>query len=119
MDNLISNAIKYSPFEKSVFVSVNSGLDLVTFTVRDEGPGIPEQDRIRLFKKFARLSTEPTGGEHSSGLGLSIVKKLVESMNGCVYYRDNATGGACFVVELPAFTSAEIKQGAVERTFAF
>jgi signal transduction histidine kinase len=69
--------------------------------VRDEGPGISPQDRKKLFGKFARLSARPTGGEHSTGLGLSIVKTMVEAMNGKVWCESELGKGATFIVELP------------------
>ena len=53
--------------------------------MQDEGPGLSAEDQKKLFGKFARLSAKPTGGEHSTGLGLSIVKKMVEAMNGKVW----------------------------------
>ena len=82
VDNLISNAVKYSPSGKNIYVKVRQMDGGVRAEVRDEGPGISAEDQKRLFGKFARLSAQPTAGEHSTGLGLAIVKKLVESMNG-------------------------------------
>jgi signal transduction histidine kinase len=69
--------------------------------VQDEGAGLSEEDKAKLFGKFARLSARPTGGEHSTGLGLSIVKKLVEAMNGRVWCESELGKGATFTVELP------------------
>jgi signal transduction histidine kinase len=57
--------------------------------VRDEGLGFQDFDKDKLFGKFARLSAQPTAGEHSTGLGLNIVKKLVETMNGKVWCEQN------------------------------
>jgi signal transduction histidine kinase len=74
----------------------------VRIAFQDEGPGLTESDKRRLFEKFARLSAQPTGGEHSTGLGLSIVKKMVEAMNGRVWCESELGNGATFVVELPA-----------------
>lgn len=104
-DNLLSNAIKYSPSWKRVFVQVqpvNGTTPHVRFMVQDEGPGLTEADKERLFTKFARLSAKPTANEHSTGLGLSIVKKLVEMQNGAVWCESTAGKGATFIVELPA-----------------
>jgi signal transduction histidine kinase len=75
--------------------------NIVRLEVRDEGPGLSADDMQKLFGKFARLSAQPTGGEHSTGLGLSIVKKLVEAMNGRVWCESELGKGATFVVELP------------------
>ncbi|MFW6276241.1 MAG: response regulator, partial [Bacteroidota bacterium] len=77
IENLISNAVKYSPLGSSVWVNINPGDKEIVLEVKDEGPGISTEEQSKLFKKFSRLSTLPTGGEHSTGLGLSIVKKLI------------------------------------------
>jgi signal transduction histidine kinase len=69
--------------------------------VQDEGAGISPDDMKKLFGKFARLAARPTGGEHSTGLGLSIVKKIVEAMNGRVWCESELGKGATFIVELP------------------
>ncbi len=101
LDNIISNAVKYSPHGKSIFVRVKSSTEGVRVEVQDEGEGISEADMTKLFGKFARLSARPTGGEHSTGLGLSIVKKMVEAMNGRVWCESEFGKGATFIVELP------------------
>jgi two-component system, sensor histidine kinase LadS len=103
LDNIVSNAIKYSPHGKRVFVRVTSTEEAVTrVEVQDEGQGISPDDMKKLFGKFARLSARPTGGEHSTGLGLSIVKKMVEAMNGRVWCKSELGLGATFIVELPS-----------------
>jgi signal transduction histidine kinase len=104
LDNILSNAVKYSPHGKNVFVRVLTSVETATarVEVQDEGPGISEQDMAKLFGKFARLTARPTGGEHSTGLGLSIVKKMVEAMNGRVWCESEVGQGATFIVELPA-----------------
>jgi signal transduction histidine kinase len=106
LDNIVSNAVKYSPQGKNIYVSVgkeslDNGTQIVQIAIRDEGPGISEEDMTKLFGKFARLTAKPTGGEHSTGLGLSIVKKIVEAMNGRVYCQSRLGEGATFIVELP------------------
>lgn len=98
IDNLISNAVKYSPFNTNIYVTLNSLENgFVNFEVKDEGPGISEEDQAKLFQKFSRLSSVPTGGEHSTGLGLSIVKKLINLMGGDVYCESILGQGAKFV----------------------
>ncbi len=106
LDNLISNAVKYSPHGKQVFIRVSSTLHSVRLEVEDEGPGLSDDDKPKLFGKFARLSARPTGGEYSTGLGLSIVKKMVEAMNGRVWCESDLGKGATFIVELPIRKSA-------------
>ncbi len=101
LDNLISNAVKYSPPRKRVFVRLLELAGKVRVEVQDEGPGISEADKRKLFGKFARLTAQPTGGEHSTGLGLSIVKKMVEAMQGNVWCESVVGEGATFIIELP------------------
>lgn len=102
LDNLVSNAIKFSPKDKTIEVHVTQVQSTVRIEVRDEGPGMNADDKKKLFGRYVRLSAKPTGGEHSSGLGLSIVKKLVEVMNGQVWCESELGRGAVFIVELPA-----------------
>ena len=102
IDNIVSNAVKYSPRGKNIFISLQSSEDVVRVEVRDEGPGISKEDMNKLFGKFARLSAQPTGGEHSTGLGLSIVKKMVEAMHGRVWCESELGKGATFIIELRA-----------------
>ena len=106
LDNLVSNAIKYSPPEKRIFIRVSKHDNAVLFEIQDEGQGLTESDKQKLFVKFARLSAQPTGGEHSTGLGLSIAKKLAEAMNGDIWCESEAGKGAKFVVKLPAVSAA-------------
>jgi signal transduction histidine kinase len=113
LDNLLSNAVKYSPAGKNIYVRVKSSNNAVRVEVQDEGPGISQEDMKKLFGKFARLSAQPTGGEHSTGLGLSIVKKLVEAMQGRVWCESELGKGATFIVELPASRKQEQQERAV------
>ncbi len=112
LDNLVSNAVKYSPPSAQVCIEVSGRQDgdeaFARFAVQDEGPGIAEADMPRLFDKFARLAAQPTGGEASVGLGLSITKKLVEAMQGRVWCENQSDRGATFFVELPALASSGI-----------
>lgn len=101
-ENLISNAIKYSPHRKQVIVRLLKRNAMMRIEVQDEGEGISRDDMSKLFGKFARLSAQPTGGEHSTGLGLSIVKKMVEAMNGAVWCESELGRGSTFIVELPS-----------------
>jgi signal transduction histidine kinase len=108
VENLCSNAIKYSPLGTTVTLRLRNSDGTVKFVVSDEGPGISEADQQRLFSKFARLSAKPTGGESSTGLGLFIVKKLVDVMNGKVWCESEQGHGATFVVELPQANNEEV-----------
>jgi signal transduction histidine kinase len=105
LENLVSNAVKYSEPGKNIFVRLLPSAESVRCEVQDEGPGLSPEDQKKLFGKFARLSAKPTGGEHSTGLGLSIVKKLVEAMSGRVWCDSELGKGARFVVEIPTTQS--------------
>jgi len=99
MENLISNALKFSPNDKNIFVKVREIENSILIAVKDEGPGIPKNEFGSLFKKYHKLSPKPTAGEQSIGLGLSIVKKYVEVMNGKVWCKTDIESGAEFIVE--------------------
>lgn len=102
LDNLLSNAIKFSPSDRHVFVRLIELETTVRCEIQDEGQGLAEDELAQLFGKFVRLSAKPTGGESSTGLGLSIVKKLVESMRGRVWADSPGKDQGCtFFVELP------------------
>lgn len=101
LDNLLSNALKFSKPGRSIFVSVRSSSDYVECTVQDQGPGFTQEDRARMFQRYGRLSARPTSGEPSTGLGLSIVKKLVSAMAGELICESTPGEGATFIVRLP------------------
>ncbi|MCV6636610.1 sensor histidine kinase [Candidatus Albibeggiatoa sp. nov. NOAA] len=102
LDNLVSNAVKYSPFDKQIYIRISHRIEKVRVEIQDEGAGISQEDQAKLFGKFTRLSTKPTGGEHSTGLGLFIVKKLVNTLSGDVWCESELGKGTCFIVELGA-----------------
>ena len=99
IDNLLSNAIKFSNHHTKVHVSLKNVNQTIRFEFADEGPGIKEEDIPALFQKFQKLHAQPTGGESSTGLGLSIVKKYVEAMEGKVWCESEFGKGARFIVE--------------------
>jgi two-component system, sensor histidine kinase and response regulator len=101
LENLISNAVKFSPFNTKIIISLMQKQNSLVISFKDEGPGLSDNDKKQLFKKFAKLSPKPTGGETSSGLGLSIVKLLTESMHGSVYCISELGNGSEFFVEFP------------------
>lgn len=101
LDNLISNAIKYSPIGGKVILEVSNLSQWVQCKVIDEGEGLSLEEQKQLFGKFKRLSTKPTGGEHSTGLGLFIVKKLVEVLRGNIYCESKIGQGSIFILQLP------------------
>jgi len=99
IDNLLSNAIKFSNHNTLVQVSLKDENQTIRFEINDEGPGIREEDKSQLFQKFQKLHARPTDGESSTGLGLSIVKKYVEAMDGKVWCESEFGKGAKFIVE--------------------
>ncbi len=101
-DNLINNAIKYSPKNKNIVITIKERNSKVILEVSDEGPGFTEEEKKHLFQRFSRLSAKPTGGESTTGLGLSIVKTLVEAHQGKVWAKsDGKDKGSKFFVEIP------------------
>lgn len=103
IDNLVSNAIKYSPIGGKIGLTVAYEGDHVLIHVADKGPGLSPEDLGRLFGRFQRLSAKPTGGESSTGLGLSIVKRIVDMHGGKVTANSAGTGeGSTFTISLPA-----------------
>jgi two-component system sensor histidine kinase/response regulator len=101
LGNLISNALKFSSPGKRIFISVRSTDNRAECVVRDEGPGFTAEDKIKMFRRYGRLSARPTGGEPSTGLGLSIVRKLVLGMSGELLCESIPGSGAAFTVRLP------------------
>lgn len=111
IDNILSNAVKYSPSGSTVSVSVGEIESVVRLEISDQGPGLSEEDLSKMFRKFCRLAPKPTGGEPSTGLGLWIVKQLTESMNGTIRCESTLGEGCQFIAEWPQ-KSAEAKDAA-------
>jgi len=103
IDNLLSNAIKYSPIGGKIALTVAYEGDHALIHVTDQGPGLSPEDLGRLFGRFQRLSAKPTGGESSTGLGLSIVKRIVDMHGGKITAKSAGAGqGSTFTISLPA-----------------
>lgn len=98
--NLIDNALKYGPAGQAVSVEVERNHEIARVIVADQGPGIPTKDRVRLWLPFVRL-VKPGSTAGGSGIGLSVVRTLVQQHGGSVAVEDNQGGGARFVVTLP------------------
>jgi len=101
LDNVLSNAIKYSPFEKSIYLTIYQDNTMVYCQIKDEGQGLSQEDQCKLFGKFTRLTPKPTAGEHSTGLGLFIVKKLLDEINGKISCESELNKGSTFTVSFP------------------
>ncbi len=106
IDNLIGNAIKFSPYQATTVVRTRLESDSVVVEVKDTGPGLTEQDLEKVFvTKFAQLSNRPTGGEMQTGLGLTLCKYLIDLQGGDIGVYNNPTGqGATFWFRLPLET---------------
>jgi signal transduction histidine kinase len=101
LDNLISNAVKYSPRHSTIHVHTMPEKGNALVMVRDEGPGISDEDQKKLFQKYCRLTAQPTGGESSTGLGLSIAKRLAQTLGGDITCYSVLGGGTTFTLRLP------------------
>lgn len=101
LENLIGNAIKFSPRDTVITVRTSRADGALLCEVSDTGPGIPEREMNRLFTEYARISNQPTGGEKSTGLGLAISRQLIQLHGGDIGARNNADGGATFWFRLP------------------
>ncbi|MBI5691707.1 MAG: hybrid sensor histidine kinase/response regulator [Verrucomicrobia bacterium] len=104
IDNLLSNAVKFSPPGSNIraLVKCDEAAGTGSFAVRDQGPGIPEGERDKLFKDFSRLSNRPTAGEKSTGLGLAICRKIVDAHHGMISAENLPSGGCEFRFFVPS-----------------
>lgn len=99
-ENLLSNALKFSESGKNIYVNLSEKESGIEVSVRDEGPGIPPEDQLKLYHKFQRLTPRPTAGESSTGLGLWIVKTVVEKLEGTIDCESEVGVGTIFTVRL-------------------
>jgi len=101
IDNLLTNAIKFSPAGTTVDVACRQTKQSLEISVADQGPGIPSEDIDKLFGTFQKLSVQPTAGEKSTGLGLSIVKQIVNAHGGEITVDSKVGKGSVFTVRIP------------------
>lgn len=101
LDNLLDNAIKYSPDGGAVVLRVESDARWTRFAVADNGVGIAAAELPRIFEKFYRIDPHQTGGVNGTGLGLYVCRELVERMDGRISVTSMPGRGSTFVVELP------------------
>jgi signal transduction histidine kinase len=101
LDNLITNAIKFSPKDTAVDISAVKENGQLKISIKDHGQGFSERDKAQLFQKFKKLSARPTAGESSNGLGLAIVKTLVDRLSGSIDLISDKGKGSQFIVKLP------------------
>ena len=100
IDNLISNAIKFSEPETTIHITLKEQNGKLIFSVKDEGPGISNEDQAKLFQHFQKLSARPTAGESSCGLGLAISKKMIQAHEGCLNVTSQLGSGTTFWFEI-------------------
>ncbi len=103
IDNLASNAIKYSARGSHITLQVAKIGDDLEISVKDRGQGIPDSEQGKLFTEFGRTSVQPTEGESSTGLGLAICKKFVEQHHGRIAAVSKPGVGSTFSFTIPAF----------------
>jgi signal transduction histidine kinase len=99
--NLIENAIKYSPPETPLAIKLTSENGLAVLRVADEGYGIPELERKKIFKKFYRVGNEDTRRTKGTGLGLYIVERIVALHGGRIHVMPNQPRGTVFEIKFP------------------
>ena len=100
MNNLVDNALKYSPKENAISVKAFRNLYNIEIQVKDEGPGIQPEEKKKVFEKYYRLGNEATKRAKGTGLGLYLTKKIITTHNGKISIRDNEPKGSIFVIEL-------------------
>ncbi|MDH5367707.1 MAG: ATP-binding protein [Cyclobacteriaceae bacterium] len=101
LENLLSNASKYSPQRKTIIISVTKKNGDNIFSIKDEGLGFSDEDKEKMFGKFQKLSAKPTGDESSTGLGLSIVKIITDRLQGSIEVMSELEVGSEFIITLP------------------
>lgn len=105
ISNLLSNAIKYTPLGGEIYIRTQQNGEMLRLEIQDSGPGIPADEEQYLFEAFSKsyISTQPTADENSTGLGLWIALKMVESQHGIIGLDKPEEGGCCFWIEIPLF----------------
>jgi signal transduction histidine kinase len=96
LNNLLGNAVKFSPPGSTITVREKSSPGECSIAIRDQGPGIPQDEHDKLFRDYGQTSVRPTGGEPSTGLGLSICRQIMLAHNGTIHAENLAGGGAEF-----------------------
>lgn len=104
INNLLDNALKYSPKETTITVNVEKQQNKIYIRIADNGPGIDDTEKKKIFDKFYRLGNEATKRAKGTGLGLYLVKRIIKAHNGDIYVNNNQPGGAVFVIELEQAT---------------
>ena len=101
VNNLLENAVKYSPKNTTITVTLKHEGDDIVITVADEGAGIPEEEKKKIFRRFYRIGNERTRAAKGTGLGLYLCKKIVTDHRGVITVRNNQPLGSIFTIRLP------------------
>ncbi|MGL1889344.1 MAG: ATP-binding protein, partial [Reichenbachiella sp.] len=101
LENLISNALKFTKPNGEISIKIALEEEKFTVSVKDNGPGIPKDEHVLLFKKFGKTSSLPTGNEPSTGLGLYIVNSLINKMKGQITLNSDTGKGTEFLIDIP------------------
>jgi signal transduction histidine kinase len=101
LNNLVENALKYSPADKSIQVTLTADQKFIRISVKDEGTGIASAEKKKIFEKFYRIGDENTRRAKGTGLGLYLTSKIIEDHKGVVFVEDNTPSGSTFVIQLP------------------
>lgn len=104
LENLLGNAIKFSSENTKVFLKTRVAADAIAIDIRDEGPGFSADDQALMFRKFQKLSAQPTAGETSTGLGLWIIKELSQRLGGSISLETHLGKGSTFTLTIPRQT---------------
>jgi signal transduction histidine kinase len=108
LDNLVNNSVKYAPKNTEITIRIWEENGEVGFSIYNQGVGLSEEDKSKIFNKFSRLSARPTGGESSTGLGLSIVKMLIEMHGGQISAEsEGLQSGVKFILQIPSLAYVE------------
>ena len=100
VNNLLENAIKYSPKVTDIAVRVGKNLSFASLEVKDQGPGIEDEFKKKVFEKFYRLGNEATKRAKGTGLGLYLTKRIIKNHRGNIFIENNTSGGSTFTVQL-------------------
>ncbi len=107
LDNLMSNAVKYSPHGAEVRACVVSEPGHQVCSVRDQGPGLSPEQQAKLFQRGARLGSVPTGGEESTDYGLAVAKELIDRLGRELWCESEVGKGSCFSFRLPLYVEGQ------------
>ncbi len=102
-NNLLSNALKYTPPKRSIRVVIQKSKNAIVVIVQDEGKGIPEHEQDTVFEPFRKTSVKPTNGEMGTGLGLAIARKIIDAHGGKIWLESQVGTGTAFYVSLQAY----------------